>query len=642
MLAAAFLCLAAAFPPPSIFKVNPVPGGLETARDLLRAGRGASGRREVHLAAGYHFLSRPLTLDKRDSASADAPVLWTTAPSDAAAGQYAHVSGGLQVPAHSFSPVQVPSGAQGVLVADLFALGLNASSLGGMGTKQYPAAKLELFYGNEPQVLARDPNIGTDSLRTWQWVGYETVKVSAGRSLIFNDTARGAVWAKALNDQPDSSLSLHGYWKFDWRDGYVQVESIRQLVDGAYNITRTADSVPGYPPKDGCRFYALNALRLLDAPGEYFVSRTGRLYFYPPGGALTADVIVSVQPHVLIMDGVQHHTFRDLIISTSQKGAVVLTSSDNVSFINCSITNSGGEGACLSISGDNNTVVQSVISGCAAAGVSVHGGDTVSLRGANTTVESNTISNFSRLVRTYRPGVAFSGVGLRVAHNNISHSPHACIQGGGSNHLFEYNRLEHCVYECIDAGAFYVGRSWAQRGNVVRFNIFDTVRPTERLAQKSCSQNAFYLDDQMSGYDFYGNTIINATQGVLIGGGRHNLIHGNKFVACDLDVAIDCRGLNWQNASCQKNCSATMGNMTTSCFANALNAVRYLQPPYATAFPELVDIYDYHPGVPVGNTIEDNVYCHRGSRPGKGIFLDRTDEQVRRWLSRSSNNREEC
>jgi len=24
----------------------------------------------------------------------------------------------------------------------------------------------------------------------------------------------------------------------------------------------------GYPPADGCRFYALNALRLLDAPGE--------------------------------------------------------------------------------------------------------------------------------------------------------------------------------------------------------------------------------------------------------------------------------------------------------------------------------------------------------------------------------------
>ena len=40
-----------------------------------------------------------------------------------------------------------------------------------------------------------------------------------------------------------------------------------------------------------------------------------------------------------------------------------------------------------------------------------------------------------------------------------------------------------------------VGRSWSQRGNVVRFNTFDTIRPTEKLAQNSCSQNAFYLDE---------------------------------------------------------------------------------------------------------------------------------------------------
>eukprot|EP01043_Picozoa_sp_COSAG02_P000046 COSAG02_NODE_1_length_108762_cov_456.708287_46_plen_93_part_00 len=56
--------------------------------------------------------------------------------------------------------------------------------------------------------------------------------------------------------------------------------------------------------------------------------------------------------------------------------------------------------------------------------------------------------------------------------------------------------LRHICYETVDTGAFYIGRSWAQRGNTVRFNTFDTVRATERLAQKSCSQNAFYLDDR--------------------------------------------------------------------------------------------------------------------------------------------------
>ena len=56
------------------------------------------------------------------------------------------------------------------------------------------------------------------------------------------------------------------------------------------------------------------------------------------------------------------------------------------------------------------------------------------------------------------------------------------------------NSIHHASYECTDTGAFYIGRSWSQRGNVVRYNLFDTVRPTEKLAQASCSQNAFYLD----------------------------------------------------------------------------------------------------------------------------------------------------
>ena len=90
--------------------------------------------------------------------------------------------------------------------------------------------------------------------------------------------------------------------------------------------------------------------------------------------------------------------------------------------------------------------------------------------------------------RTYTPGLGFSGAGLYVGGNMVEHGPHTAIQGGGNDNLFEHNVVSHVTFECTDTGAFYVGRSWAQRGNVARYNSFDTIRPTEKLAQQSCSQ----------------------------------------------------------------------------------------------------------------------------------------------------------
>ena len=163
----------------------------------------------------------------------------------------------------------------------------------------------------------------------------------------------------------------------------------------------------------------------------------------------------------------------------------------------------------------------------------------------------------------------------------------------------------------------------------------------------------------MSGYDFYGNTIINATTGVLLGGGRRNRIHDNLFIGCDTDIAFDDRGLNWMGKatrpcplaallsahlrpssfslqSCVKDCDPAMG---TSCLYATLASLNYTQarpptssplppptppcsraaaasrrhlsgrraqPPYSTHYPEIVNIYDNHPCTPVDNVIEDN------------------------------------
>ena len=89
--------------------------------------------------------------------------------------------------------------------------------------------------------------------------------------------------AAALADGDD--LWLHGFFKFDWRDTFIRVASVAPVNATRWNVTRDNATAPQYPWVSGCRFYALNALRLVDAPGEYYVDgRSGELWFYPPGG----------------------------------------------------------------------------------------------------------------------------------------------------------------------------------------------------------------------------------------------------------------------------------------------------------------------------------------------------------------------
>jgi len=107
------------------------------------------------------------------------------------------------------------------------------------------------------------------------------------------------------------------------------------------------------------------------------------------------------------------------------------------------------------------------------------------------------------------------GVGIHIANNSIVSTPHFAIAGDGNDNLFEHNKIRHACFGTTDSGAFYgkqwfslptfrsgltrasccsAGQSCGERGNVVRKNLFHTVRPTERLAQAATTQNAFYLD----------------------------------------------------------------------------------------------------------------------------------------------------
>jgi hypothetical protein len=140
----------------------------------------------------------------------------------------------------------------------------------------------------------------------------------------------------------------------------------------------------------------------------------------------------------------------------------------------------------------------------------------------------------------------------------------------------------------------------------------------------------------MSGYEFYGNSITNATTGVLINGGRRNTIYGNSFVDCDLDIYFIAANIGEKAI-----CTPPHGSMFLK-----LQKLNYTQPPYSTRYPELLTIAGDHPCLPVHNNITSNIYCHSHSMnvsvAGRGFINQSPETITKAWYSTLADNREVC
>jgi hypothetical protein len=114
----------------------------------------------------------------------------------------------------------------------------------------------------QPLTLARYPNIAPDG--TWNYAyidhgGNSSFAVEAGDPV----AARLPVWAA------EREPWLHGYWKYSWADGYVPLTSAEALANGTVKAEiRKTGGEGGSQVLTGARFYGLNLLCELDAPGD--------------------------------------------------------------------------------------------------------------------------------------------------------------------------------------------------------------------------------------------------------------------------------------------------------------------------------------------------------------------------------------
>lgn len=551
---------------------------LAGARDAVRKlkGRGPLGEGvTVHFASGTYRFEQPVDFDRSDAGTAATPICYV-----AESGATVRLTGGREIVGwaaitNAAEKDRLPAVAlDHVRVVALQTIGIEDS--GRLGVRGFgmssPIAEAELFYDDEPMTLARWPN-----------TGFRGAASKDGDLAIVVDTDRVAKWVD------ETEPWVLAYWHHDWAELYEPLAG----VDAARRaLLRTTEVKPAYgiTPKQA-RWYASNLLSELDSPGEYYIDRDRRrLYFWPTkdgGGA-----VLSVADGLIRAKDLSYVSFCGLTLEACRGTAIEFRDGDHCRIVGCTIRNTGHRGAHID-GGTQHEVYGCDVYNTGEGGISLSGGDRPTLTAAGHNAENNHVHHYSRRARTYKTGISVSGVGNRIAHNLIHDGPHMALAAGGNDHVVEFNEIHNVVEDSGDAGAYYVGRDWTQRGNQLRHNYWHDIAGSTGYGGMT-----IYLDDQHCGHTIHGNLFVRCMQSVFIGGGDDNSVTNNVFIDCWKSAHLDNRGMGWQKAATDDPNDTLQTRLRSVPFKNELWRARY---------PTLADVLDDDPGVPKRNVFSHNV-----------------------------------
>lgn len=502
---------------------------LVQARDAVRAmkeshgGTLPQGGVRIMIHGGTYAVTRTLELTAKDGGTALAPVVY-----QARSGKAPVLSGGVRISKWKrISDAELrerlePSVRDRVLEADLKTFGIRE-----YGDPVALRERPELFVNGEPQTLARWPNEGF--VRTGEILGEDRFQVW-GRIDGCRDgkfryvEERPGRWL----DEPD--VRLYGYWFWDWFEEYQKVAAIDPDAR-TFTLSRPYSN---YGYREGQRYYAVNVFRELDHPGEWYLDRrSGMIYWLPPEriDPTEAETVLSVfdKPFVKL-DGAEHVMLLGLTLEEGRSNGIEIRGGTDCLVAGCTIRRFGGD-AIVVDGGQRHGVFGCTMHTLGCGGARVTGGDRKTLTPGRHFVENCTVSDISRLKRTYTPAVRLDGCGNRIAHNLFEDMPSSAMRIEGNDQLIELNLIRNVVQESDDQGGLDMWGNPLYRGVVIRWNRWSDIRGGTHTGAAGVR-----LDDMISGVVVHGNIFERCGSarfgGVQIHGGKENLIDNNLFVDC--------------------------------------------------------------------------------------------------------------
>lgn len=557
----------------------------------------------VTVSPGEYRLTNTLELTAEHSGTPEAPVIIRAAKPGSV-----RIQGGVTLPPSRFSPVKdaavlsrlAPEVRSKVLVSDVSDLSASFEPLK-PSFHGAPSAPW-IFFNGRPMTLARWPNQDAPS---GGWAEFsKAVDTGLAKpdatdpalrkphpgSFIFDDP-RPARWN--IND----GVWLLGYWTHDWSDEVLRI--------GAYDPDKkviTMAAPHGYGIAAGTwgaskrRFFAMNLLEELDAPGEWYLDLARKqLYIYPSEPIAKASICMATltAPMLRIRDA-KHIQLTGLAFEFSHADGILLQNTEAIEIAGCRVANLAGSG--ISVDGRENVVRSCDLYHLGKSGISLNGGDRKAIIPAKNLAVNNHIHHYGLFQRTYAPGIGAGGCGQIARNNRIHDAPHNAFLYGGNEHLFELNEVYRVVMETGDAGAFYTGRDWTTQGNILRHNYIHDLGGGDA---GHVNTMGVYLDDCDSGETIHGNIFYRAGRAIMIGGGRDNTVTGNLVVDCPIGLHLDSRGMTWKQWN-----SPADNSWHLEAKAQRLD---YTKPPWSERYPRLARIMQEDPQQPLGNVFDGNV-----------------------------------
>ncbi len=398
-----------------------------------------------------------------------------------------------------------------------------------------------LFCGTTRMVKARYPNAGIcDRLDAVADIGDVGEFPEQNYHYDWHERRnhRGGAYilSKATNEHIKHWAHPETAWMFGW--------FYHGWADSSTPITFDTSIRTVYPKfvslfgaKADARFWFYNIIDELDSEGEWFLDRkTGKIYFYPPADANSADFAYLTTP-LISCKNTCNISFSGFELRTSIATAVLAENCTDMVFENLHILNVD---SAMTITGYRNLVQNCEIEHLAESGITVTGGTRENLSHGNNRITNNKIHDFGEVVQTYRPGIYLCGVGNIADHNELYNSAHMALRYCGNEHLIEYNYIHDVCLQTNDAGAIYSGADMTAHGTVLRYNKI------LRLGRSGsdCEMQIFgiYWDDMLSGQTAYCNYIEgNIGSGFMCGGGRDNTLYNNIVVGAYHAIVYDVR-----------------------------------------------------------------------------------------------------